>query len=106
MAEAPSLKNFVDLFKILPVQNPNERKRYRKKYEKVDENPLDIEKAKFKLERNLKFFQVLQIPKKPKAGIFHNRQEAVSLSRRTVHLLRHSLPESGLSYAERMALFY
>ena len=95
MAGAP-LKNFLDLYKSMPVQDSNERKRYRKKFEKVDTNPLDIEKAKFKLEKNLNFFQVLPTPKEMAA----DRKEATSLSRRVVQLLRHSLPDSGLSFAK------
>ena len=98
MADAPMKRSFRELY--APPRQPDVRKRYRKNYDKVDDSPLDYEKSKFKLEMNLRFFQLHQIPaprNRPK--VFRNKGEGIALSKKVVNFLRHDLSNSGLPYA-------
>ena len=85
---------FIQLFK--PPLDPSIRKRYRKKERiSVDEQPHDFKNAEFKLSLNLKLTRILS---SPPTGIFSNWGEGVSLSQRLAKLLRHDLPQSGLTF--------
>lgn len=95
MASKPP--NFAGLTK--PSVDPERRRRYRKKEELVDEAPLDIEKARRILEQHLHFCFILPMKVQPNMRQFRDFSEAVRISRKIVHLLRHDLPKSGLRYA-------
>ena len=79
---------------------PEERKRYRRKYNPVDQIPLDQELAKLKLSQKLNFCQIVKMPSAPAPGIFSNSSEGKTISRKLVHLLRHDLPGSGLQFSD------
>ena len=88
--------SFMQLFK--PPLDPSIRKRYRKKERvSVDKQPHDLENVKLKLSLNLKFTHILSSP--PSTGNFSKWGEGVILSQRLAKLLRHDLPQRGLTFS-------